>query len=445
MNYIPNTDFDRKEMLEACGFGSLQDLFPDIPKSLKNKCDISLPDRLGEMELARELKDLSRKNKDVSQKICFLGAGAYNHFIPAVVKHIVSRSEFYTAYTPYQPEISQGILQAIYEYQTMICHLTGMDAANASMYDGATAMAEAALLCASYTERKEVLVSGTVNPLYRQVLSTYANGTELTVKEAAFKNGITKLESIKKSISANTACVIIQQPNFFGYLEQVSDLARTAHENGALFVVVADPISLAVLNSPKEYGADIVVGEGQPLGNPLNFGGPYLGIFAAKKEFLRYMPGRLVGKTQDSNGKPGFVLTLQTREQHIRREKATSNICSNEALCALAACVYMTAMGSKGMRAIAQACLKNAASLRDKLASINGFSVPFDPPFFKEFVIKTPKPVKEINKILSERGIIGGLDLERFYPELKDHMLLCTTEMNCSQDLEALVTVLKNV
>ncbi|MEK7375629.1 MAG: aminomethyl-transferring glycine dehydrogenase subunit GcvPA [Candidatus Margulisiibacteriota bacterium] len=445
MNYIPNTDSDRKIMLEACGFDSLQALFPDIPKDLKNKCGLSLPKELGEMDLSRELKALSRKNKDVSQKICFLGAGAYNHFIPSVVKHIISRSEFYTAYTPYQPEISQGILQAIYEYQTMICRLTGMNAANASMYDGATAMAEAALLCASYTKRKEILVSGTVNPLYRQVLSTYAVGAELILKEAAFKDGITHLESVKKSISGNTACVIIQQPNFFGCLEKVFDLAQTAHENGALFAASVDPISLAVLNSPSEYGADVVVGEGQSLGNPLNFGGPYLGIFASKKQFLRYMPGRLVGKTRDSNGKPGYVLTLQTREQHIRRGKATSNICTNEALCALAACVYMTVMGGKGLRSVAQTCTKNAASLKDKISKIKGFSIPFNAPCFKEFVIKTPRPAEEINKKLSGQGIIGGLDLEKFYPGLKNHMLLCATEMNSPGDIEKFAAALRNV
>ena len=445
MNYIPNTDSDRKTMLEACGFHSLQAIFPDIPKNLKDKCQMNLPEGLGEMELARELKALSRKNINVSQKICFLGAGAYNRFIPSVVKHMISRSEFYTAYTPYQPEISQGILQAIYEYQTMICHLTGMDAANASMYDGATAMAEAALLCVSFTKRKEILIAGTVNPLYRQVLSTYANGAELTVKEAAFKDGIIDIESVKHLISSDTACVIIQQPNFFGCLEKVSDLSKISHDNGALFVVSADPISLAVLNSPKEYKADIVVGEGQSLGNPLNFGGPYLGIFAVKKDFLRYMPGRIVGKTVDSNGKPGFVLTLQTREQHIRREKATSNICSNEALCALAACVYMTAMGSNGMRSVALTCIEQAKRLKEGITSIKGFILPFDNPFFNEFVIKTEKPVREINKRLSEQGIIGGLDLEQYYPELKNHMLLCATEMNSLADIEAFIAALKNV
>jgi glycine dehydrogenase subunit 1 len=445
MNYIPTTDLDRKKMLEACGIDSIQALFSDIPKDLKDKCEINLPEGLGEMELARELKEFSRKNKDVTQKICFLGAGAYSHFIPSIVKHIISRSEFYTAYTPYQPEISQGMLQAIYEYQTMICRLTGMDASNASMYDGSTAMAEAALLSSSYTKRKEVVVAGTVNPLYRQVLETYSEGAGLVIKEAPFKNGITDPGSIKELVSDKTACVIIQQPNFFGCLEKVFDLAGIAHENGDLFVASVDPMSLAILNSPKEYGADIVVGEGQALGNPLNFGGPYLGIFAAKKEFLRYMPGRLVGKTQDSNGKPGFVLTLQTREQHIRREKATSNICSNEALCALAACVYMTVMGSKGMISVARTCLKNAASLKNKIAGIKGFSIPYDNPCFKEFVVKTPKPVKEINKMLSEKGIIGGLDLERFYPQLKDHMLVCTTEMNSAGDIEAFAAALKNV
>jgi len=443
MSYIPNTDADRESMLKACKAGCVEELFCDVPQPLKNP-QVDIPQALCEMDLARELRSLSGSNKPVSKKPSFLGAGAYNHYIPSVVKHIVSRSEFYTAYTPYQPEISQGILQAIYEYQTMICRLTGMDAANASMYDASTAMAEAALLSSSYTKKKEVVVSSTVNPFYRRVLSTYASGAGLKLREAPFERGTTDLSAAKEMISENTACVIVQQPNFFGCLEEVFDLSKAVHDKGALFVACADPISLAVLNSPSEYGADIVVGEGQPLGNPLNFGGPYLGIFAVKKQYLRYMPGRVVGKTQDSSGKPGYVLTLQTREQHIRREKATSNICSNEALCALAACVYMSSKGDSGLLEVAQACIKNAEDLKRRISSVKGFSLAFDRPAFKEFVIKTPKPARDINELLSEKGITGGLALEDLYPGLKDHMLFCVTEMNTEEELEMLTSALKN-
>ena len=444
MSYIPNTDADREAMLKICKAASVEELFCDVPKTLRNP-QIDLPQALCEMDLARELRSLSGSNKPVSRKPSFLGAGAYNHYIPSVVKHIVSRSEFYTAYTPYQPEISQGILQAIYEYQTMICRLTGMDAANASMYDASTAMAEAALLASSYTKKKEVVVSSAVNPFYRRVLSAYAAGSGLMLKEVPFQDGITDLSAAKKTIGENTACVIVQQPNFFGCLEEVFDLSKAAHDKGALFVACADPVSLAVLNSPSEYGADIVVGEGQPLGNPLNFGGPYLGIFAVKKQYLRYMPGRVVGKTQDSSGMPGYVLTLQTREQHIRREKATSNICSNEALCALAACVYLTSKGDGGLLDVAQACHNKGEDLKRRITSIKGFSLAFDRPFFREFAVRLPKPARKINELLSGKGIIGGLPLEDLYPGLKDHMLFCVTEMNTEEELEMLCSALKNV
>jgi len=420
VSYIPNTAADQKELLKTIGKASISELFKNIPGKSLLKNDLKLPKPLSEPELLEELRSLSNKNT-APHSSSFLGAGSYNHFVPSVVKHIVSRSEFYTAYTPYQAEISQGILQAIYEYQTMICELTGMEAANASMYDGATAMAEAALLACRATGRKEILVSQTVNPNYRAVLKTYATGADLTVKEIPYdgKTGKT-IENRKWKIENGSACVILQQPNFFGNIEEISGLADEIHKNGSLFIVSADPISLGILKAPGDYGADIVVGEGQSLGNPQNFGGPGLGIFAVKKAYLRQMPGRIVGQTVDSNGKRGFVLTLSTREQHIRREKATSNICSNEALCALAACVYLAVMGKQGLRKVAELCLQKANYLKKKL----GDKVVFNTPSFKEFVVRTDKLV--------------GLDLAKSYPDLKGCRLICVTELVKKEALDKL-------
>ena len=399
MSYVPNTDQDQKELLKSIGKQSVDELFKGLPK----KFQLKLPKALSEPELLEELKNYSQKNK-VSDN--FLGAGSYNHFIPSVVKHITSRSEFYTAYTPYQAEMSQGILQVIYEYQTMLCNLTGMDAANASMYDGATAMAEAALLACRVTKRKEILVSQAVHPEYRKVLQTYANGADLTVKEVPYdkKSGLTDYEL---QITDSTACVILQQPNFFGCLEDINKIKK----NKSLLIVSVDPISLGLLKAPGDYGADIVVGEGQSLGNPRNFGGPGLGIFAVKKPLVRQIPGRVVGQTVDSDGKRAFVLTLSTREQHIRRERATSNICSNEALCALAACVYLAIIGKQGMKKVAELCLQKANYLKKKLGNST-----FSAPTFKEFVVKTDKKI--------------GLDLGKFYPEFKGQRLVCVTELS---------------
>jgi len=426
VSYVPNTAADKKELLKTIGKQSLDELFKDIPEKARLKEDLKLPKPLSEPELLEELKSLSNKNStplSSSSSSSFLGAGSYNHFIPSVVKHIISRSEFYTAYTPYQAEISQGILQAIYEYQTMICELTGMEAANASMYDGATAMAEAALLACRATGRKEILVSQTVHPNYRAVLKTYAAGADLTVKELLY-NKDSGLVPSTQPLAPSTACVIIQQPNFFGNIEEVKGLADTIHKNGSLFIVSADPISLGILKAPGDYGADIVVGEGQSLGNPQNFGGPGLGIFAVKKAYLRQMPGRIVGQTVDSDGKRGFVLTLSTREQHIRREKATSNICSNEALCALAACVYLAVMGKQGLRKVAELCLQKANYLKKKL----GDKVVFNTPSFKEFIVRTNKPI--------------GLDLAPFYPELKGCRLICVTELVEKEEMDKLTSQL---
>ena len=415
MKYIPNTQKDQEKMLKSIKKSSVHELFADIPEKGQLKKEIALPSPLSEPELLEELKKASAKNKPASQ---FLGGGSYNHFIPSVVKHIISRSEFYAAYTPYQAEISQGILQVIYEYQSMLCELTGMDVANASMYDGATALAEAALLACRATRKTQIVVSTAVHPDYRRVLKTYAKGADLELCEADFNT-----KTGQTSFSFNSpACVILQQPNFFGIIEKIDGLADVIHKRGALFIVCADPISLGILKAPGDYGADIVVGVGQSLGNPQSFGGPGLGIFAVKRPFMRQMPGRVAGQTTDKEGKRGFCLTLQTREQHIRREKAPSNICSNEALAALAATVYLSVMGKTGLRRVAELCLQKAKYLKNKFKGQLAFSAPT----FKEFVVKTDKKI--------------GLDLEQFYSELKDCRLICVTELTKKEEMDKIAT-----
>ena len=400
-------------MLGSMNKASVSELFSDIPENVALKEPLSLPSPLSEPELLKELASAAAKNTSSSN---FLGAGSYNHFIPSVVKHLVGRSEFYTAYTPYQSEASQGILQAIYEYQTMLCELTGMDAANASMYEGATAIVEAAFLACRVTGRKEIVVSSAVHPDYRKVLRTYAKGADLTVTELAFRpDGQSEHEACNLR---HAACFILQQPNFFGCIEEVAGLADKIHSAGGLLIVCADPISLGILKAPGDYGADIVVGEGQSLGNPQSFGGPGLGLFALKKDFVRQIPGRVVGQTLDAEGKRAYCLTLQTREQHIRRERATSNICSNEALAALAATIYLSVMGKNGLRKVAELCLQKANYLKKQL----GEKVVFSSPSFKEFVVKTNRP--------------EGLDLAKFYPELKGCRLVCVTELTTRDALE---------
>ncbi|MCX5749852.1 MAG: aminomethyl-transferring glycine dehydrogenase subunit GcvPA [Candidatus Saganbacteria bacterium] len=445
MNYIPNTDEDRKKMFSSIGISSIEELFDDIPLSAREKQTVVLPKPMPEIELRGHMREQSEKNSNVRGKISFLGAGAYDHYIPSVVKAIVSRSEFYTAYTPYQPEISQGLLQAIYEYQSMICGLTGMGAANASLYDGATAIAEAAFLAVNHTKRKEIIISKTVNPLYRRVLETYCDGADLKVNVIDFENGTTNIEKLKNAVNDRTACVIVQHPNFFGCLEDVFETEKITHKSGALLAVSVDPISLGVLKPPSEYGADIVTGEGQCMGSPLNFGGPYLGVFAVKKELIRLLPGRIVGMTEDHDGKRGFVLTLQTREQHIRREKATSNICSNEALAALAAAVYLAAMGKKGIKLAGRICFERAGLAKKRIASLPGFSLCHSGHTFKEFCVKYPRSAAEVNYLLAGRSITGGLDLGKYYPEMKNSSLLCCTEKTSEKDIEKLVLALKDV
>jgi len=447
MGFLPNTNADQQEMLKKIGFRSFTDLIGNIPAELLFKGDLKLPAPLSELEVSQHLTNLALKNENCEDNICFLGGGAYDHFIPAVVKHIISRSEFYTAYTPYQPEVSQGTLQAIYEFQTMICELSGMDVANASVYDGGSALAEAVLLACGYTKRNEIIISSTVNPNYISVIKTYCHGREINIKIIDWENGITDLDKLEKQISDKTAAVVIQHPNFFGCLEEMEHLSQLTHNYGALFITSNDPISLAIIEPPGAYAADIVTGEGQSLGNPLNFGGPYLGLFAAKKELIRFMPGRIVGQTEDKNGKTGYVLTLQTREQHIRREKATSNICTNQGLNALAATVYLSLMGKVGLPKIAELCLQKSHYLSQKIKEIDGFHLKFNRPFFKEFVVEITSDglVEDILKQLLKKKIFAGIALRSFSEKLENCFLCSVTEKRTKNEMDYFVTALREL
>ena len=430
--YISNTEEDRRAMLAAIGVVDVVELFTDIPDGFRNPT-LDLPPSLSELEVKRELGRLAARNTSLEDIPSFMGAGSYRHFIPAVVGHCIARNELCTSYTPYQPEVSQGTLQATYEYQSLICLLTGMDVSNGGMYDGATALAEAALMACRVTGRHRVAVLDTVNPTYRQVLATYARGQGIPIDTLA---------GIPDSLGEDVACLLVQQPNFFGCLEDVARAERAAHAIGGLLVVSVDPISLGLLRPPGDYGADIVVGEGQPLGVPLNFGGPYLGIFACREQYLRQIPGRLVGRTRDARGEVGYVMTLQTREQHIRRERATSNICTSETLVAIAAAVYLAAMGKQGLRQVAEHCYHKAHYAAAQIARLPGFSLAYDRPFFKEFVVRCPVSPAEVNRRLLERGIIGGLDVSSL---VENGMLLCVTEMNTREEIDRLVSELHGI
>ena len=440
--YISNTHEQQLEMLGDLGLTSIEDLFVDIPQDLRLNKNLDLPPGISEMELLKSMKSMAKKNSNLDEYTCFLGAGAYDHYIPSVIDHLLSRQEFYTAYTPYQAEISQGTLQAIFEYQTMICQLTGMDVANASMYDGASALAEAGLMACQATKRDEILIAKTLGPESSEVIATYCRFRDIKVKMVDYIDGQVDLEDLAKKLTPNTAVVIVQSPNFFGIIEQLKEIGELAHENNSLFVVSADPISLALLKSPGECGADIVVGEGQVLGNPISFGGPYLGFFATREKFMRKMPGRIVGQTKDIFGKRGFVLTIQTREQHIRREKATSNICSNQALNALAATIYLTLLGKEGLKEVASLCLAKSHYAYNQLIATGKFSPQFNAPFFKEFVVKSQTPVAKLNSILWEDKIIGGYDLGKTYPELQNGWLIAVTEKRSRKEIDQLI---KNV
>ena len=431
-HYIPNTEDDRREMLRALGIDTVEDLFTDIPSEHRNP-PLDLPPPLSELELRREIEGLAARNRHLREYISFLGAGSYNHFSPSIIRSIITRGEFLTAYTPYQAEASQGTLQATYDFQTMICNLLGMEVADAGMYDGASSLAEAALMACRITGRGSVSVVDTVSTTYRQVVETYAHPQGIEIKG---------LDSGNPRIPDDTACVIVQHPNFFGYLEDVASLERMAHENGALLVVSTNPIAMGLFRPPGDYDADIVTGEGQPLGIPTSFGGPYVGLFATRQKYVRQMPGRLAGQTVDSQGRTGYVLTLSTREQHIRRERATSNICTNQALMTLVATVYMAALGKRGLRQVAELCYHKAHYAASLIGQIPGFSLPFQGTFFHEFPVQCPVPPADINRHLLERNIIGGLDISDRVP---NGMLLCVTEMNTRQEIETLASELSEI
>ncbi|ALC81596.1 MULTISPECIES: aminomethyl-transferring glycine dehydrogenase subunit GcvPA [Bacillus] len=433
--YLPATDQDKKDMLDAIGALSVDDLFSDIPEKVRFNREYNIKKAKSETELTRELAKLAAKNADTTTYASFLGAGVYDHYAPVIVDHVISRSEFYTAYTPYQPEISQGELQAIFEFQTMICELTGMDISNSSMYDGGTSFAEAAMLAAGHTKKKKIVVSETVHPESRDVLTTYANGQYLEVVVIPEKNGVTDLEALEEAVCDETAAVLVQYPNFYGQIEPLKAIEKIAHKGKGLFVVSSNPLALGILTPPGHFGADIVVGDAQPFGIPAAFGGPHCGYFAVTKKLMRKVPGRLVGQTTDENGKRGFVLTLQAREQHIRRDKATSNICSNQALNALAASVAMTALGKEGVKEIAWQNIQKANYAKQKAISL-GLEVLYDGPIFNEFVIKLNVSVKKANQRLLEKEIIGGFDLGKVDAKLENHMLVAVTELRTKDEID---------
>ena len=433
-SYVPSNQEERGQLLAALGIASMDALFDVIPPEMR-LAGLDLPEGLSELEVSRLMRGVAAKNTVFAS--VFRGAGAYRHYIPAIVRAVATKEQFVTAYTPYQAEISQGILQSIFEYQTMICRLTGMDAANASVYDGATAAAEAVNMCRE-KKRNRALISATVHPMVRETVQTYCFGNGIELVTVPAKDGRTDADALAAQLGDDVCCLYLQQPNYFGVIEDAAALGAAAHAAGAKFVLGVHPIVCAALRSPAEYGADIAVGEGQPLGMPLSFGGPYLGFMAAKDSLLRRLPGRIVGQTVDVDGKRAFVLTLQAREQHIRREKASSNICSNEALCALTAAVYMAAMGDQGMRQAAESCYAHAHYLADQLAAA-GFPLRYDAPFFFEFVSECPLDSTKLLAALAERGILGGLPL----PD--GGLLWCATEMNDKAEIDALVAAVKEV
>ena len=450
MDYISTTEAQREEMLAAIGVASIADLFSDIPAAHRFP-ELDVPPGQSEWEAWTEMRRLAARNQDLDHYPCFLGAGAYRHFVPGTIGHLVSRGEFLTSYTPYQPEVAQGTLQAIYEFQSLVCELTGMDVANSAMYDGATALAEAALMACRLTKRERVLVADTVHPFSRNVLATYFHGQDLTIEAVpawapapAGDGALQRRTDLANALDDRTACIIIQQPNFLGWLEEVEGLAEAAHAAGALLVVAVDPISLGLLRPPGAYGADIVVGEGKWTGWPPDFGGPSVGLFAARQRYVRQLPGRIVGATVDEAGRRAFVLTLQTREQHIRRERATSNICTSEALVALGMTIYLCQMGKHGLREAATLSLQKAHYAAARCDRLAGYAVVSGAPYCKEFVLRCPRPVPEINRVLLDRGIMGGLDLGRYYPDLDHHMLVCVTEINTRDEIEALVAGLEH-
>ncbi|MFO7917892.1 MAG: aminomethyl-transferring glycine dehydrogenase subunit GcvPA [Anaerolineae bacterium] len=445
MNYVPHTKAQIEDMLERIGVESVRALFEAVPPEYRFP-SIHVPEPVSEIEIKKELRKAAESNTDLQHISCFLGAGAYHHYVPSVVDHVLSRSEFYTAYTPYQPEVSQGTLQSIFEYQTMICDLTAMEVSNASHYDGATAMAESVIMAqnVSRERRTKVVISPTVHPEYLATVRTYTQGMEMEI--VAPEDPSTDLDTLIDQVDENTACLIVQNPDFLGRIHDLNGVAEKVHAHQALLVVACDPISLGLLKPPGEMDADIVLGEGQSLGNPLNYGGPYLGFFTCKKEYVRRLAGRLVGQTTDVEGRRGYVLTLATREQHIRRERATSNICTNQGLNALAAAVYLATLGKCGLTQVAELCYHKSHYAAKAIDDLEDYDVEFEMPFFKEFVVRCPTSVGEINeRLLQEHDILGGYDLGRAYTQFQDHMLVCVTEMNSAEQIDDLVRALEEV
>ncbi len=442
MPYLSLTEEEKRSMLDRAGVRSFDDLIKDIPVSLRDP-KIVLPPSLSEPEIQDLITKLGRKNTTTRDALSFLGAGSYEHFIPAAALEIVGRQEFLTAYTPYQPEASQGTLQAIYEYQSLMTELTGLDVSNASHYDGATSLAEAALVALKHTDRSKLLVARSTHPHYRETIRTYLAGTPYKVEEIGFdEKGNFDREELAAKLDPSVAGVVFQTPNFFGNVEDLEGVSEKIHANGSLMILTANPLSLGLFKSPGEWGADIAAGEGQPLGLSMEFGGPYLGYFVTSQALMRRIPGRLAGLTLDADGKRAFCLTLQAREQHIRRERAGSNICSNQALCALAACAYMTLLGKKGIREIAEINWDRANYLRGKIAGLKNFEADSGATVFNEFRVRSKKPFAKVEEKLMAQGIFPGVALEPFYPELKDQFLVCATETKSKEDLDRFVEAL---
>jgi glycine dehydrogenase subunit 1 len=443
--YLPTTEEDKKEMLDKIGVSSTEELFSDIPSQVRLDRELNLKKPTSEYELKKELTEMAGKNANLTEYRSFLGAGVYDHFIPSVVDHVISRQEFYTAYTPYQPEITQGELQAMFEFQTMISELTAMPIVNSSLYDGGTAVVEAVNLSTAQTKRKKVLVSAALHPEYRQLVETAANGQKLEIVEINYNDGITDLEQLEKELDEKTAAVLVQYPNFFGQIEPLSKINELIkQQKKTMFVVSSNPLSLGYLTPPGKFGADIVVGDTQVFGIPAQFGGPHCGYFATTQKLMRKVPGRFVGETVDEDGKRGFVLALQTREQHIRREKATSNITSNQALNAVASSAAMSALGKHGVKEMAKLNMQKARYTKQKLGEAN-ISAVFNGAFFNEFVVKLTKPVSKVNDQLYEKGFIGGFDLGKVYPELENHMLIATTEIRSKEEIDVFVNEMRDI
>jgi glycine dehydrogenase subunit 1 len=446
MSYISLSDKDKREMLAKIGVSSVDELFQSIPDDLKIKEKLVVPEAKTEPELTRHIQEIGKQNT-FHRYLSFLGAGAYSHVIPSVVDYLSSRGEFISPYTPYQPEVSQGTLQIIFEFQTLICQLTGMDIANASLYDGASGAAEATLMANRIKSKPKILVAKSVHPQYREVIKTYTRNLDISVEEISFSaRGEIDVEDLNKRLDGDTSAIVIQSPNFFGVIENVEHISALAHEHQALSVVaVAEPVSLGMLEAPGNLGADIVTGEGQSFGLPLSFGGPYLGFMACRGEFVRQFPGRIAGETKDVDGKRGYVVTLATREQFIRRERATSNICTNQAWCALRATIFLELLGKQGMKEIAWQNIQKAHYARDRITKIKGIHSKFQGMCFNEFVIELEQPWEKIDSTLREKGIIGGLAIQDDYPELNNCVLVCATESHTKQDIDRLTGALEEV